>query len=541
MKKIMVMLLALLMVLMLATGCASKANEAKVENDNNNVVSESNETTEVKDEGPKKISIAIASDWQGTDHFQADEINQFQKLIGDSLIVLDDNLKMTKNVASGLEIAEDGTFVKITVPEGLTFGNGDPVTPEDIKASVEYGLENSPYRWDYMNVYEINIEGNDVMLMTDTYSSTMLYNFCSTYIPIAQKSQIDALSVDEMLTESDQYGLFYVDEFVSGSHYKLLKNEGYKTNNDEISNKGASHIDEVAIKIMPDGFSRVNALISGEIDIAALVPAENVPQLKENPEIEVIERPSTGMRFLALNSQKPMFEDIRVREAIAQAINREQIEDANQGNVRVAYSFVVPEMLDFSQGAHDYYKDNYSNNVEKAKKLLDEAGWKDTDGNGVRDKDGVELEFSVLGGATLPDIKVTTQVLQAQMMNIGVKVNIETLDYSYLREKASSGDYDAAFVGFAWIDPPSILPYMLKDEASVMDGTYFDRAMEAAFIQDKDERVKELFEVQKILMDELYKIPVLQSYDYLAYNKRIVGLKILPDHDILFNDVDLTK
>lgn len=541
MKKIGILLLALLLLMLVSVGCSSENSEGNVEANTGSPAETTTENPVEEFSGPKELTIAITSDWQGTDHYQADEINQFQKLIGDSLIVLNSDLVISKNVASGLDIAEDGTYVKISVPEGITFGNGNPVTPEDVKASVEYGLENSPYRWDYMNIYEIKIEGNDVILMTDYYSSTMLYNFCSTYIPIAQKSQIESLTVDEMLTESDQYGLFYVDEFVSGSHYNLLRNDGYKTNNEEVDNKGASNIEKITMKIMPDGFSRVNALVSGEIDIASLVPAENIPQLEADPNITIIERPSPGMRFLSLNSQNPLFSDIRVRESIALAINREQIVDANKNNVRAAYSFVVPEMLDYSQEAHDYYKNNFSNDVEKAKKLLDEAGWKDTNGDGIRDKDGVELEFSVMGGVTLPDIKITTQVLQVQMLEIGAKVNIETIDYSYLREKVSSGDYDAAFVGFAWIDPPSILPYMLKDEASVMDTTYFDRAMEAAFFQDKDERVDELFAVQKILMDEVYKIPVLQSYDYLAYNNRIVGLKLLPDLDILFNDVDVTK
>lgn len=537
MKKGFVLFMVLFMLMAIASGCSNEVAEV----DEGEVVTDATDQTTNEMKGPKEVTIAIASDWQGTDHYQADEINQFQKLIGDSLIVLNSKLEISNNIASEVDIAADGTTVKITVPEGIAFGNGDPVTPEDVKASIEYGLVNSPYRWDYMNIVEITIEGNQVILKTDYYSSTMLYNFCSTYIPVAQKSQIDSLTIDKMLTESDQYGLFYVEEFVSGSHYTLLKNEGYKTTNADIENKGASNIDKVTIKIMPDGFSRVNALISGEIDIAAAVPAENIPQLESDPNISIIERPSPGMRFLSLNSKNPLFEDNRVREAIAQAINREQIEEANQKNVRVAYSFVVPEMLDYSQEAYDYYKETYSNNVEKAKQLLDDAGWKDTNANGIRDKDGVELEFSVMGGATLPDIKVTTQVLQVQMLSIGVKVNIETLDYSYLREKVSNGDYDAAFIGFAWIDPPSILPYMVKDEASVMDPTYFDRATESAFIQDKGERVAEIFAVQKILMDELYMIPLLQSYDYLAFNNRIVGLKLLPDLDVLFNDVDVTQ
>lgn len=489
----------------------------------------------------KKVTVAIADDWQGTDHFQADQINQFQKLIGDSLIVLDSDKNMVANVASSVEIDPDGAYVRLTLDEAMTFGDGTPVTPEDVKASILYGLENSPYKWDYMNIVDFKIDGNTIDLITDSYSSTMLYNLCSTYIPIAQKKQIEALSVEEMLTQSDQYGLFYVDEFVSGSHYTLLRNDGYVTHNKEIENKGSSHIEEVTIKIMPDEFSRVNALLSGEIDIAAHVPAENVPQLREDPNIEVIEYVPAGMRWLALNASHPFFQDIKVREAIALAINREEIADANAGLLKTAYSFIVPEMLDYDQRLYDYYKNTYCNDVEKAKRLLDEAGWKDSDGDGVLDKDGQAFEVSVLGPASQPDIKTTTLVFQNQMKKLGIKVDINILEYGYLREKAGNQDYDMAFVGMVWIDPPSILPYMIQDEASVIDQSYFDIAANAAFAESKEARLEQLGQAQRILMDELYKIPVCQSIDFLAYNKRITGLKILPDTDILFNDVDIIE
>lgn len=531
MKKI-ITILIFIFIISTTAGCRSDIDEPILEEE----IDE--EVIEIPEE-PKKIVIAGRSDWQGTDHFQINEINSLQKLIGDSLIVLNENKEMVPNIAASFEIADDGSYFKIVLPEGLTFCNGTPVTPEDVKASVLYGLKNSPYRWDYMNIYEININGNEIEFLTESFSSTCLYNFCSTYVPIAQKSQIESLTRDEMLTQSDQYGLFYIDEFVAGSHYTLLRNDGYKTNIPEVENKGPSYIDEIKIKIIPDGLSRVNALKNGEVDIAMLVPGNYITEIKENTDIEVIEYATPGIRFLSLNLNNPILSDIKVREAIALAINREEIEEANKGIVKTAYSFVVPEMLDYSQEVYDYYKNTYSNNVDKAKIILDEAGWVDSDDDGYLDKNGQIFEITV--NASVSDTDDTTQVLQTQMKKIGIKVNIEMLDYVNLREKVENGEYDVAFVGFTWIDPPSILPYMIKDTSSVIDSSFFDLSFEAAFIQDDVERQKQLFEAQKLLMDELCKIPVLQTIDYIAYNKRVTGLKVLSDTDILFNDVDIVE
>lgn len=525
-------ILIFVFIISITVGCSKDIDDPIPEEEDNEEVIEIPEET-------KKIVIAGRSDWQGTDHFQVNEINSLQKLIGDSLIILNENKEMVPNIADSIEIADDGSYFKIILPEGLTFGDGTPVTPEDVKASVLYGLNNSPYKWDYMNIYEIKINGNEIEFSTDFFSSTCLYNFCSTYVPVAQKNQIESLARDEMLTQSDQFGLFYVDEFVTGSHYTLFRNDGYKTNNTEVENKGPSYIEEIEIKIIPDGLSRVNALKNGEVDIAMLVPGNYVHELKENPDIEVIEYTTPGMRFLSLNLNNPILSDIKVREAIALAINREEIEEENKGIVKTAYSFVVPEMLDYSQEAYDYYKNTYSNDVDKAKILLTEAKWIDSDDNGYLDKDGQIFEITI--NASISDTDVTTQVFQTQMKEIGIKVNIEILDYVNLREKVENGEYDAAFVGFTWIDPPSILPYMIKDVTSVIDSSFFDLSFEAAFIQDNVERQKQLLEAQKILMDELCKIPVLQTIDYIAYNKRVTGLKVLPDTDILFNDVDVVQ
>lgn len=512
-------LLILLMSVTLFTGCGGKADTTASE--------------------VNAVTIAIASDWKAMDPYQADELNLTQRLVGDGLLALDyDTLEMVPNIISEYSISDDGKVITLTVPEGMKFADGNPVTPDDLKASIEWGMKSSPYSGDYSVFQTVAVEGNNVIINCEKFSSTALFYLTSTFIPIMEKAQIEAGTAESLFTDARPFGLFSVSEYVAGASIKLVRNDGYTTTNANILNKGASPLDEVLVKIIPDGFSRVSGLKSGELDIITYVPGENIAELKADPNIKVIQYATPGMRYLELNRTNPFLSDQKVRQAIGFAINREEIATASNGLVRTAYGFIVPEMLDYNAAFGEAYKTTNCNNVDKAVELLTAAGWKDSNGDGYVEKDGKTLEISLLGNQATPDTKTTTQIMQQQLKAIGVKVNIETMESGYLNDRVSGNNYDAALIGFSWPEPCSILPYIIKDEANLNGNNFIQLSMDAAYIQDKTQREAQLTEAQEVLAADSCFIPVLQGVDAVAYRAdKISGLTILPDTDMLFNDV----
>jgi peptide/nickel transport system substrate-binding protein len=526
-KAMMVVILLLIISLLTACGTTQAPEE------------EQEQVQEQEQVEPKTIVIAESVEWEGIDPYQVEWNGIVQTAHGEGLFTFDNETKeIVPSIASELKISDDKKNLTITIPEGLTFADGSAVTPEDIKRSIEWGLEVSPYNWDYMIIQEMKVDGNDLIITTEEFSSTVMYYLTNIYMSVMSKEQIDNTSAEELLLDSMQYGLFDVEEFVAGSHVTLVRDDGYKTLNPNVDNKGPALVEEIVCKFMPDGFSRVAGIKAGDIDIATGIPVENIQELKDDPNIELIMQPTPGMAFLTLNMDNPLFADINVRKAIAYALDRETIAETNNNYVIPTYSFIVPEMMDYSEELANFYKDTYSNDTDMALQLLADAGWADTDEDGYLDKDGEIFEFSLYASTESTYGSNTIQVMQMGFKDLGIKLEVGTAERGYLKEKMKTEDYDAIIHDFIWAEPASILPYLVYDSNNLLDESFYDKLMGAATIENAEERMEAFADAQKQWMEEFGYIPLLQKYETTAYRDDIVGVKFLFDGTMIFNDLD---
>jgi len=496
-------------------------------------------SSETSGSAGKQLIVATAWEWEGTDAYQVNTMQPEQTIMAESLLSMNSKTKeIQPNIASSFEISEDGRTITLTIPEGLAYADGTPLTPSDVKRSIEWGLETSPYSSDYSSIKEISVEGDKVILSLENYSASVMYYLVCDFMPVMSQDQIDNTSAQDLLMGASPFGLFNVDEYVAASHIILKKNAGYQTSNPEAVNRMASSIDEVMFKIMPDGFSRVTAVKSGEIDIALDIPTQNYEELKNDPNIQLITSEVPGLHFMILNKENPLFSDIKIRTAIAYALDREKIIEANKGFMNPVYSFVVPSMMDFDQSIADYYQDTYCGKLDQSKQLLKEAGWDDTDGDGYLDKNGKTFEFTLMADATNVFTKNVSQIMQANLKEIGIKLNIEMLELGYLRDKETQDEYDAALEGFEWAEPMSILPYIIRDSDNIEHQEFFDMLVKAGEIVDNNAREKAVAEAQKVLMDEVALIPLYNETRLTAVRKNVTGFYFRTDGNPIFNDVD---
>lgn len=137
------------------------------------------------------------------DAFQLDSSSGGQSLVSATLFEYDpDEQKVVDNVCTDWTVSEDGKQVTFNVPEGLVYSTGETVEPEDVKASIEHGLEVSPYKDGYDNIESIEVNDRQITLNLSSFSSDMEYYFTADFICLIDKDELDSMSNDELMWES---------------------------------------------------------------------------------------------------------------------------------------------------------------------------------------------------------------------------------------------------------------------------------------------------------------------------------------------------
>ena len=194
-------------------------------------------------------------------------------------------------------------------------------------------------------------------------------------------------------------------------------------------------LDTVTVKIIPDEDARLLALQSGDIQMAQRIGATGVSILKDDADYNIVETESLRVLYLAFNHNNEFFADKRVREAISSAIDREKLTTIASGE---AVGALFPKVANFGYDKLNLQKYD----LEKAKAKLEEAGFKDTDGDGIVDKDGKKLSFTI---KIASDTSVV-EAVQAQLKEIGIEMNIQVLESTV--EDRESKQFEALLLNY---------------------------------------------------------------------------------------------
>lgn len=526
MKRKLHFLLVILVISALLTGCAGNSNDSALS------------STGANGDSTKKITeLTFASaEWAGTDAYQLNGVDVLYCLIGDTILSLQPEGTITPNVAKDFSVSEDGKTIVLTIPGDFKYADGTTLKPEDVKRSIEWGLEVSPYNSDFAAISKIEIEGNNVTLHLDEYSSSVLYSL-ATELYVMSAEQINTLSKEELMWKALPYGPFSVDKYVEGSNITLKRNPYYKTNNPNVKNKGPMNVEKATVKFMTDEFALASSITAGEVDFTTAYPSSLLSQLSKNADMEYKWIKNYGIIRIFLNNDDKVLKDLAVREAIMLLVNREELANFSEGQLSPAYAFSMEGMIDYSKEAADYFRENYSNDPEKAKKLLSNAGWSDSDKDGYLDKNGKPLSFT-LNIIDNSISKTIAEFLQIKLKDAGIKMEIQLLDLPGQRKQVMEDTYSASLHSFSWGDTASTLPYIVSDRNILPDDSYFSICTAASANPNSQERIKSLVQAQKILMDTKSVMPIVTINGLVVYNSQKLRDAIVLDYGyIYFNDV----
>ena len=188
---------------------------------------------------------------------------------------------------------------------------------------------------------------------------------------------------------------------------------------------------------------------------------------------------------------------------------------------------IYDSMQGFSQEAKDNFQANYANDRERAKQILADAGYTDSNGDGYVDKNGTNVEFTFYSWSTGPNV-IVSQGLQEQLKQVGIKMNIEALDWNYIYENINNDEYDAGIEWLEWAEPILILNACYYDQnAPGNTDAYYAAVADAAATVDADERIAKVGEIQKEMFENWNIIPFYSEATYVAYNDYVKGINIV--------------
>ncbi len=459
---------------------------------------------------------------------------QILRDISEGLVIHDAAAKVVPGVAEKHELSDDGRVYRFILRADAKWSNGDPVKASDFVFSFrrimnpETGAKYANLLYPILNAEKVNkgegkVEELGVRAVDDRTLEITLERPTPYFLELLTHQSalpVHPASVEKhgtSFTRPENYvtnGAYVLKEWVPNSHIRLDKNPHFHA-------AGTVKIDTVIHYPNKDLAAAARRFMAGELHSTSDIPADQTKFLKERLGDQVKISPYLGTYYLAVNTQKKPFDDVRVRTALSMAIDREFIaEEIWQGTMLPAYSFVPPGIGNYGTPAYADYKDlSPIDREEKAKSLLKEAGY----GPGLKPLK-VEIRYN-----TTDNNKNTVVAIANQWKAIGVETTFINTDakthFAHLRER---GDFDVARAG--WIgdysDPQNFLFLVQSDNKGLNYARYenpeYDTLMrKASEEKDLGRRAQILFEAEKIFMRDLPYIPIL----YYS-NKNLVSSKL---------------
>lgn len=489
-------------------------------------------------EGGQQLVVQVGSDPETIDpalNSASDGGNMILHLF-EGLLTISEDEQLQPGCADLPEISEDGLTWTFKLKEGLKWSDGSDLTAEDFVYSWKRVCDPevaAPYGETVLGMvkgYDEVVATGDVdkLCVTAVDPTTLvveLANPCTYFGDLAafatlspvQQETIEA-NGDAWATAAETYvsnGPFKLEEFVMGSHILMTKNENYW-------NADAIKLDSIKWLLTSDSNAAYAAYQSGEAQMIKDVPTEEVPSLLGQSDFHVEE--IIGTYYISLNLNEEALQDVRVRKALSLAIDREHVANVvMQGTYSPAYNFMGPGWTDANGEefmTKTYLSDDFEANLAEAKQLLADAGYPNGEGFPV-----IEYMFNPDGYH-----QPVGEYLQAAWQELGLTVELKTVDWSQFTPTRRSGDYMIARNGWVgdYTDASNQLELLYSSNGN-NDGKYnnpeFDAAMdESRATADGDIRTAALHKCEDIIMEDVACIPLAYYNDFWLQDESVEGI-----------------
>lgn len=442
-------------------------------------------------------------------------------------------------LAEKWEASNGGLTYTYTLREGLKWSDGEPLTAEDVAWTINTSRDQE---WINHSSMTANLDAKAIDERTVEVTSSVPDPKLPTLdVYILPKHIWEEPSKDDITTYAAEDGVgsgpFTLKKWNPGQDWTMVANPNFW--------RGTPKVDQVVFRVFTDGSAMVAALKSGEIDFVHDVPSQAFEGLKSESNITTVVGQQGGFAELAMNGMAgglgdghPALQDLTVRHAIAKAIDRDALVERvllGQGEPNGILG-VSPDSAWFPEIPEDQ---QLNHDPEGAKQLLEEAGYKDTDGDGIREMpDGGEpLQFRYAQLSDSDTAGPNQELITGWLKEIGIGTEVSTYDQTQLTSVIASGEYDLFVWGWTpFVDPDPMLSYFTcaqlttdAESPGYNDANWCSEEYDALYEQqnqelDRAKRIDLVHQMLTLFYTESTYVVLYHDADTQAYrNDRFTG------------------
>lgn len=380
--------------------------------------------------------------------------------VGETLFKYSDTMELEPWLAESYENVDELTW-KINLKDGITFTSGRKLDGEAVKECIEHLVAVHKRAAGDLNIERVEAEA-DTVIITTAKPVPALINYLSD--PYGCIIDMQAGITDDGNVSAT--GPYIAEEIVTDSGLTLVKNENYWN--------GEPKLDKIIVKTISDGDTLTMALQSGELNAAYGLPYSGL-SLFNNSNYTISSSETSRSFFAQMNYANVNLQDSNVRAAIAMAINKKDFTNVLlKGNGTLAEG---PFPKDYTFG--DSYVKAAEYNIDNARHLLAQSGWKDTDGDGYVEKNGEKLTLRWLTYPSRQELPLLAENVQASLKQIGIDVKINcTANHLDYVKKGEWDIYASAFVCAPTGDPEYFFTTHCLKNSSKNRGGYYNEQLE---------------------------------------------------------------
>jgi peptide/nickel transport system substrate-binding protein len=457
---------------------------------------------------------------------------RIRALIFNSLVKKNEKFDYVPDLATDIKRSDDGLTYTFTLHDGVTFQDGKPLTSADVKYTIETVLASpSGKAAGFFEGAGASKQGYVTAVETPD-PKTVVIRLRKPWLPLLSNLVPIGIfpkdSADSQKTHPLGTGPFKFVSYDSAQQIVSLEaNPTYW--------EGAPKISSLRVRVIEDASALQGELRSGSVTLAPLptnLTPDALKSLGEDTKLQVIPFPGANIVYLGFNVQSPPLDNVKVRQAIAYAIDRETIiHDLLLGQAKIAHSILPEESWAYSPGQ------KYSYDPAKAKQLLDEAGFRDPDGDGPAMRLQKPINFKISSSSTAT--RQYVDVIRDSLQKVGIPVEIETMETNTLLDKLRLGEFQ--MTTSRWVGGNQD-PIFLKDLYSSTEIPTQDRAgrnrsryknldldnilNEAVNTADREKALGLYKQAQDIISRDLPMLPLWYPANMVVASKTVGNIKI---------------
>jgi peptide/nickel transport system substrate-binding protein len=442
------------------------------------------------------------------------------------LTYIDENNVIHGWLAESWTVSDDQREVTFSLRQGIKFTDGTDFNAEAVKFHFDRILDPdnvSPVKAYYGSLQEA--------VVLDTYTVKLVFEepFAGLWnvLNYAYSGFNSPAAVEKWGDEYGRHpigtGPFMLKEWLPGSSLTFVRNPDYVQVREDAINQGPALLAQIKFLVIPEDGTAMAALQTGELD-ASILNADTLPQVEGNPLFNIyINKNTTSIQFIEFNCEKPPFDDPQFRTAIGYAVDREAIVESSRGGYStLAYSPLAPGLMGYDEAIAQEYGTPYD--PDKARQLLAELGWEDTDGDGIREKDGQKASFGMWSYSGYAYVIRSLEILQQNFLDVGIEITIKQSDWGAFYPSLKKDSLDMDLMRWTWgdMDVLTVLFRSPGHRGHILPDAELDTVLDSIeSTMDYDQRIELAHQAQILLLQKMIVVPIQADWTLYALKANV--------------------